>query len=303
MTTVRHAFEDEVISVPLSQILPTRHLGRDVCTSVKFSSILASVRELGVVEPLAVFPNETHDENGLRCYILLDGHLRLEALRQLGAAEALCLLASDDEGFTYNRQINRLTPIQEHQMILEAIRKGGTAERIAQVLSVNVERIRERQHLLRGIAPEVVEMLKTRMVSQGVFGILRKMKPMRQIETVEIMISANCFTVRYAEMVLLATRPELLVDPKKKNLGEDVTAEDLARMEREMEKLYHDYRSVEDSLGETMLVLVVAKGYVSRMLRNETIGAYLQRFQPELGDELAGVMDAITTDARSLERE
>ncbi|EJT85487.1 Putative plasmid partitioning protein [Pseudomonas putida S11] len=56
--------------------------------------------------------------------------------------------------FTYNRQVNRLTPIQEHKMILEAIRKGTTAERIAEVLSVNVGRIRERQHLLRGIAPE-----------------------------------------------------------------------------------------------------------------------------------------------------
>ena len=184
----------------------------------------------------------------------------------------MCLLATDDEGFTYNRQINRLTPIQEHKMILEAIRKGTTAERIAEVLSVNVGRIRERQHLLRGIAPEVAEMLKTRMVSQAVFRVLRKMKPMRQIELVEMMISANCFTGRYAEMVLAATRPEQLVEAKK--VSEGVTAEDIARMEREMEKLYHDYRLVEDTLGETMLVLVVAKGYVSRMLRNQTIAAY-----------------------------
>ncbi|WP_031322229.1 plasmid partitioning protein RepB C-terminal domain-containing protein, partial [Pseudomonas putida] len=77
------------------------------------------------------------------------------------------------------------------------------------------------------------------------------------------------FTGRYAEMVLAATRPEQLVEAKK--VSEGVTAEDIARMEREMEKLYHDYRLVEDTLGETMLVLVVAKGYVSRMLRNQTI--------------------------------
>ncbi|MNZ98848.1 RepB plasmid partitioning protein [compost metagenome] len=213
----------------------------------------------------------------------------------------MCLLATDDEGFTYNRQVNRLTPIQEHKMILEAIRKGTTAERIAEVLSVNVGRIRERQHLLRGIAPEVAEMLKTRMVSQAVFRVLRKMKPMRQIELVEMMISANCFTGRYAEMVLAATRPEQLVEAKK--VSEGVTAEDIARMEREMEKLYHDYRLVEDTLGETMLVLVVAKGYVSRMLRNQTIAAYLERFEPDLVRELAGVVEAVTADARSLERE
>lgn len=302
MTAIKRAFAPEIVSIPLGQILPTRQLSKEMRTSVKFATILASVRELGIVEPLAVHPSTTPDASGAPCFILLDGHLRIEALRQLGATDALCLLSTDDEGFTYNRQINRLTPVQEHKMILEAVRRGVTAQRIADVLNVNVDRIRQRQYLLRGIAPEVAEMLKHRMVSQGVFRVLRKMKPMRQIETVEMMISANCFTLRYADMVLVATRPELLVEPKQKP-GETVSAEDIARMEREMEKLYHDYRLVEDTLGETMLVLVVAKGYVARLLRNEAIAAYLSRFEPDLGRELAVVMEAVTADARSLERE
>jgi len=301
MTVVKRAFEPDLITVRLQLILPSRQVTHDMLTSVKYAAILASIRELGVVEPLAVHPELVHGAGEEPRYLLLDGHLRLAALVQLGAKDALCLLATDDEGFTYNRQINRLTPIQEHKMILEAIRKGTTAERIAEVLSVNVGRIRERQRLLRGIAPEVAEMLKTRMVSQAVFRVLRKMKPMRQIELVEMMMSANCFTGRYAEMVLAATRPEQLVEAKK--VSEGVTAEDIARMEREMEKLYHDYRLVEDTLGETMLVLVVAKGYVSRMLRNQTIAAYLERFEPDLVRELAGVVEAVTADARSLERE
>ena len=301
MTAIKRAFEPNLIGVPLAQILASRQVSQDMLGSVKFAAILASIRELGVVEPLAVHPEPIQVMGGEPRYLLLDGHLRLAALKQLGAPEALCLLATDDEGFTYNRQINRLTPVQEHKMILEAIRKGVTAERIAEVLSVNVDRIRERQHLLRGIAPEVAELLKTRMVSQAVFRVLRRMKPMRQLELVEMMISANCFTGRYAEMVLAATRPEELIEPKK--VSDGVTAEDIARMEREMEKLYHDYRLVEDTLGETMLVLVVAKGYVSRLLRNETIAAYLDRFEPDLARELAVVMDAVTADARSLERE
>ena len=86
-------------------------------------------------------------------------------------------------------------------MILAAIKKGIEPSRIAQVLGVNVDRIHERQNLLNGIAPEVVEMLKVRMVAHDVFRVLRKMKPMRQIETVEMMISANCFTQSYARRV------------------------------------------------------------------------------------------------------
>lgn len=84
---------------------------------------------------------------------------------------------------------------------------------------------------------------------------------------------------------------------------EGVSPENIVKMEREMERLYHDYRLVEDTLGETMLVLVVAKGYLTRILRNDSISAYLQRFEPDLARELMGIMDAVTADARNLERE
>ncbi len=235
-------------------------------------------------------------------FILLDGHLRLEALRALGASNAICIVSTDDEGFTYNRQINRLSPVQEHKMILQAVAKGVSPDRIAKALNVNVDRIRERQRLLQGIAPEAVELLKDRMVSQGVFGILRKMKPIRQIEAAEMMTSANRFTVPYAKMIFAATRQELLVEPKKSK-PLDATPEDIGRMERQMEKLYQDYKLVEDTLGETMLVLVVAKGYVSRLMRNDNVSSYLEINHRDLARELAGVMEAVTSEARAPERE
>jgi len=264
MGQVKQAFERQIIPVPLDRILPTRTLDKDIEQSKKYATILTSIRELGVIEPLAVHRQQTNVE-GAAAFVLLDGHLRLHALKALGASEALCLLSTDDEGFTYNRQINRLTPVQEHKMILTAIHKGISPTLIAKVLGINVERIHERQHLLDGIAPEVVEMLKVKMVSQDVFRTLRKMKPMRQIEAVELMVSANCFTQTYASMVLAATRPEMLIE-KKSKLSVEVSVEEIARMEREMEKLYHDYKVVEDTLGETMLILVVAKGYLARLL-------------------------------------
>lgn len=301
MSQVRRSFEPETIKVPLHRILPTRTFSKDARRSVKFQTILASIRELGVIEPLAVHPERTSDRSNIH-YILLDGHLRLEALKALGDTEAVCLVSTDDEGFTYNRQINRLSAIQEHKMIIAAVQKGVLPERIAQVLDVNVERIHARQRLLDGIAPEVVEMLKDRMVGQHTFYVLRKMKPLRQIEAAEMMISANRFTRSYAEMILVATRPEHLVDKKKPQKNE-VTPEDIARMEREMEKLHHDYKLVEDTLGETMLVLVVAKGYMARLMRNEAIASYLRRHHKDLSDELVTVIDAITTEARTQERE
>jgi RepB plasmid partitioning protein/ParB-like nuclease family protein len=297
----RSGFERNTIKVPIEDILPTRVVLPTIRHSPKFKTILASMQDVGIIEPLAVF-REGADENGKTKYILLDGHLRLEALKVLGATEALCLISTDDEGFTYNRQINRLSAIQEHRMIIQAIEKNVPPERIAKALNVNVQRIRERQRLLDGIAPETVDILKERMVSHGVFSVLRKMKPIRQIEAAEMMISANRFSVPYATMILVATRSEFLVDPQKLKKT-DASPENIARMEREMEKLYQDYKAVEDTLGETMLVLVVAKGYVARLLRNEAILTYLRRHYDDLTQEMGKIMDAVGVDARSAERE
>ncbi|WP_434575574.1 ParB N-terminal domain-containing protein [Pseudomonas sp. Z3-6] len=300
MTEVKQAFEHRVIAVPLDRILPSRRVDQLIPGSKKYASILSSIRELGVVEPLVVHPKPLI-AGGVASYLLLDGHFRLEALKALGAIEALCLISTDDEAFTYNRQINRLTPIQEHKMILSALKKGIGASRIAAVLGINVDQVHDRENLLKGIAPEVAEMLKVRMVSQDVFRSLRQMKPIRQIETVEMMISANCFTRNYARMVLAASRPEMLVEMRKKS--SEVSAVDIARMEREMENLQHDYKQVEDTLGETMLVLVVTKGYLVRLLRNEAIAGYVTRYYSELLEELMSIMEAVTSDARQLERE
>ena len=300
MTEVKQAFEHRVIAVPLDRILPSRRVDQLIPGSKKYASILSSIRELGVVEPLVVHPKPLI-AGGVASYLLLDGHFRLEALKALGAIEALCLISTDDEAFTYNRQINRLTPIQEHKMILSALKKGIGASRIAAVLGINVDQVHDRENLLKGLAPEVAEMLKVRMVSQDVFRSLRQMKPIRQIETVEMMISANCFTRNYARMVLAASRPEMLIETRKK--PSEVSAVDIARMEREMENLQHDYKQVEDTLGETMLVLVVTKGYLVRLLRNEAIAGYVTRYYSELLEELMSIMEAVTSDARQLERE
>ena len=74
-------------------------------------------------------------------------------------------------------------------------------------------------------------------------------------------------------------------------------------MEREMERLQQEYRNVEDTLGDTMFTLVVAKGYLSKLLKNETIADYLVRHHGSMLGELRSVLDAVGADTRDLERE
>ena len=71
-------------------------------------------------------------------HILLEGHARLAALKALGHTEAPCLLAKDDESYTYNNRINRLSTVQEHFMVRRALERGVSAERLAQALNIDV---------------------------------------------------------------------------------------------------------------------------------------------------------------------
>lgn len=289
--------------IPVDQIIPTRKLVDHLRRTSKYQSILASIREIGIIEALAVFPQIAPGSENQPRYILLDGHLRLEALKDLGAKVALCLVSTDDEGFTYNRQVNRLSTIQEHFMIRRAIDRGVSPEKIATALNIDVRRIRERQKLLEGIAPEAVRLLKDQHIGRGIFGILRRMKALRQIEAAEMMISANLFTKPYAQMILAATRSEHLVDSEKQKPINNVSLEQISRMERELEKVSQDHKLAEETLGENMLTLVVAKGYVSRLLRNKPIADYLKRNYEDLTSELREVIEAVTADARSVGRE
>jgi hypothetical protein len=66
-----------------------------------------------------------------------------------------------------------------------------------------------------------------------VFSLLRKMKPLRQIEAVELMSAMNNFTARYAQALLAATRREDLAQPDRPKKIRGLTPEQMARMERE----------------------------------------------------------------------
>ena len=52
---------------------------------------------MGLIEPLSVIqPDRKKSE-----YLVLDGHLRVLALKELGMSAGPCLLARDEESYTY----------------------------------------------------------------------------------------------------------------------------------------------------------------------------------------------------------
>jgi ParB-like chromosome segregation protein Spo0J len=143
---IKIGFETDTVRVPLSKITPLKLIAQTVRESEKFQQIVASIREVGVIEPPVVAPKKKPSDP----YLLLDGHLRVEALKILGESDVTCLVSTDDEAFTYNKHISRLSPIQEHRMILEAIKRGVSEAKIARALNLNVANIVRKRNLLDG---------------------------------------------------------------------------------------------------------------------------------------------------------
>lgn len=290
MTSVTLGFVPEPLAVPLPRILPSRRTPAGLSTTRKFKQILSSIDEVGLIEPLTVTAVDQQSGN----HILLDGHIRLLALRDLGHDNASCLVATDDEAYTYNNRINRLSTIQEHFMIRRAIERGVSLERLAKALSVDITQVVKKMNLLEGICPEAVELLRDRQFSAEVARAIRKMKPTRQVECVELMIAANNVTVAYAEALLVATPASRLVSGRKPAKLTGVTQEQMAKMEREMSNLQEQYKVVEQTYGQDVLNLVLTKGYLVKLLECEPARVYLQQHQPDLVRELELIRDVVS---------
>ena len=292
MTGVALGFLPEPISVPIDCILPSRKVPVGLATSRKFRQIRSSIEEVGLIEPLSIAAKDV----GTGQHLLLDGHVRLVVLRDLGHDVAPCLVATDDEAYTYNNRINRLSTIQEHFMIRRAIERGVSPERLAKALSVDVSHITKKINLLEGLCPEAIELLKDRQFSVELGRVLRKMKPTRQVECAELMVSANNLTVPYVEALLVATPATALVDGAGARKMMGVTLEQMSRMEREMANLQGQYRVVEQSYGEDVLNLVLARGYLAKLLENPKVTKYLKQEQPEVLEQFAAIVEATALD-------
>src|SRR6266404_9368135 len=258
--TIAQAFGSDCVVVPIAAILPVKAIEKTARSSHKYRQIAASIREIGLVEPPVVI-QDTRDPNS---YLLLDGHLRIEVLRDLGESEVECLVSTDDEAFTYNKRVSRLSPIQEQRMIAKAIERNVPREKIAKALDINVRSLQRKATLIDGICEEVVNLLKDKICPMAIFDVLRKMNPLRQVEAAELLINANNHSVSYATAILAGTPQAQLVDPQTPKRLKGMTAEAIARMERELTRLQEAITSIQDSYGQDHLHLTVVKGYLSK---------------------------------------
>lgn len=280
------AFEETTLRIAIADIAPLREVRPDVRKSVKYGQIAASIREVGIIEPPVVV-RDPLDSGRFR---LLDGHLRLDILISQGVAEVVCLIATEDEAFTYNRRVSRIAIIQEHKMIMKAVKQGVSEERLARALNVNIASIRKKLNLLEGICPEAAELLRDKHVALNAFVQIRKLKPMRQIIAAEMMVAMNRYSLGYVKSIVAATPPDQLVQGKRQtDLG--LSPEQLDVMTKEAARLDLEFRSVEQSYGADHLDLVLASAYVTSLLENAKVVGHLARHHADLLNEFQKIAE------------
>jgi hypothetical protein len=287
MSEAKIAFEMRKIELPLEVILPVR-IVKNAGNLRRYRAIIASIGEVGMIEPLVVHPQR--DKAGT--YLLMDGHLRYLALKQLGKTTADCIISSDDEGFTYNARINRLPPIQCHKMIVKAVRNGIRAERIAIALDMSLPVVRGLITLLDGINEEAADLLRDKNISPKTIRLLKRVTGLRQIEIAELMVSANNYVVGYAEALILGTPKDQLVHPAQPKGKTGLAPEEVARMEREMEMLERDFKAVESNYTENMMSLTLARGYIKKLLDNGKVVRFLRGQHTDILTEFEAITAA-----------
>ncbi|MEZ5654931.1 MAG: plasmid partitioning protein RepB C-terminal domain-containing protein [Sphingobium sp.] len=284
--TQQHAFEETTLRISIADIAPLHEVRPEVRKSIKYAQIAASIKEVGIIEPPVVVRDPSSDGH----FRLLDGHLRIDILKNQGVAEVVCLIATEDEAFTYNRRISRIAIIQEHRMILQAVKRGVSEERIARALNVNISNIRMKRNLLVGICPEVADLLRDKHVPLNTFTELRRLKPMRQIAAAEMMVAMNRYSTGYVKSIVAATPIDQLVEGKQPTTR-GLTPEQIDLMTQESAQLDREFKLIEQSYGADHLDLVIASGYVASLLDNARVVRHLAQYHSDLLTEFQKIAE------------
>ena len=283
---IKQGFQEKLIELAVEELLPTKSISICARKCRKYAQVLSSIREVGLIEDPVVAPLKKG-----KGYLLLDGHLRIMALKELGVERVFCLISTDDETYTYNKYINRLSAIQEHRMIVKAVQSGVSEEKLARVLNLDIGTIRNKKNLLEGICPEAVELLKDKAVPEPVFRVLRKMKAPRQINAAMLMNDQNKFNCNYAKALLDATPVNQLVNKGKPKKDTPAILARQARLEEESLALSTEIGSLKEQYGTAMIDMTSMQAYLKSLLGNEAVAKYLRELHGPTYDKFKHIAE------------
>ena len=160
--------------------------------------IRASIKEVGLLEPLHVFPENDGD------YGILDGEGRFDILLEMGVETAPCFVFEVMDIYTANHQVNHLTPEEERKMIKKAM-EIIDGQVIAKALGLKRIDSRLNESLLNRLHPTVVKAYNTNKITKTCARELGEVMPDRQLEIFAVMQNTKNFTPNFVKKQILLT--------------------------------------------------------------------------------------------------
>lgn len=270
--------------IPIIRLRPLRE--RKV-TQREFDRIRVSIKAIGLIEPLLVYP-EGED------FVIIDGAQRYRALLEMGVEVVPCILAERREAFTGNRMVNRVSPIQEHRMIEKSLEELDE-QSIAAALGIGTITHRIKKTLLKQLHPEVATAYDVGTITRTCAMELTHVKPARQHEILTAMYGYKDFSVAFARSLILKTPPGQRDTRRRHKHNPWVKASqrksDLLKKLTDAEQKHDFYSWLYKQYTVDLLRLAI---YARSLLTNAVVRAHLDQHHAPL----VARFEAIIADAR-----
>lgn len=230
--------------------------------------IEASLRAVGLIEPLIVFPMKDG-------YEILDGALRYRILLDLGVETVPCLVYSSRDGFTGNRMVNQLSASQEIRMLRKSLEELDE-KTIAGALGMQGIGHRLNKSLIEKLHPEVEKAFNANKINLQTARELVNVKPERQHEILRLMESCSDYSTTFARGLVLktpASKRAKVNSSKTPWTQADDRKNQLLKKLQEAEQQQDFYTGLYRQYTTNLLKLVI---YVRSFLNNTEVKSYLQ---------------------------
>jgi len=119
--------------------------------------------------------------------------------------------------------------------------------------------------------------------------LLRRMKPVRQVQVAELMVASNNYTKRFAQALLMGTSDDMRVQPPRQD-RRDITPTQRASLAQETDMLLRKAKSVEATYGKNVLTLSVGLRYIEKLVLSQSVRNFLTARHPELFAEFQALI-------------
>lgn len=247
-----------------------------------YRKILSSIREIGLIEPLCVY-----QEGGV--YVILDGFVRYRACQELGVSTVPCLVYPDKEAYTFNRMVNRLSPVQEARMLRRSLETIDEPT-IAKVFGMKKISHKLAATMVKRLHPEVIAALDKELISRCCAREFTYVKPERQIQILDEMNRTADYGISFARALVLRTPESLRTQSKRRRTPWDkdpAKKRELVTKLEAVEKRYDFYSGLYRQYTTDLLKLCI---YVRKLITNERVRQHLASEAPEVLQRFEGIV-------------